>query len=64
MKKTVSYQEAKNLYNEGKIIVLSDKIKINNKDGVNLQWGNETDFDFIVDDYKFWNKKMPIFKTT
>jgi hypothetical protein len=64
MKKVTKIQ-AKKIYNDGKSVYLSNESPfsspraINKKDGVNLQSGNETDFEEIVKDWKYFNKKNP-----
>ena len=65
----VTKASAKKIYNSGKSIYLSSGSPfstpraINKRDGVDLQWGVERDFDAIVKDFKFFNKKNPTFYT-
>jgi translation elongation factor P/translation initiation factor 5A len=65
--KKITKLQAEILYNEGENIYFLNKDSIskpriiNKKDGVNLQWGLETEFNEIVKDYKFWNKKNPTY---
>ena len=65
--KKVTKVQAKKLYNEGKSIYLSNESPfsspraINKREGVDLQWGNEKDFDEIVKDWKHFNKKNPTY---
>jgi hypothetical protein len=57
----ISKKEAEKLFNNNKTIYLSNgnsKRAINKKDGVNLQWGIEYDFNEIVKDFIFFNKKI------
>jgi len=60
-KKQISKKEAERLFNDNKTIYLSNgnsKKAINKKDGVNLQWGIEYDFNEIVKDFIFFNNKV------
>jgi hypothetical protein len=57
----VNKSKARKLYNSGISIFLSNGIELNIKEGINLQWGNEKDFEYICKDYKFFNKRNPIF---
>ena len=65
----ITKAQAKKLYNSGKSVYLSNGSPfstpraINKKDGVSLQWGTEYDFDAIVKDWRFFNKKNPKFST-